>query len=393
MSARSVDRNGFITISRNPISRVGVFPYLGANLPGAADPNKVYNVYRPAETLQDPACIASFQQVPLIDDHTMIGSTEMGFTPAEKKGIHGITGSRVDFENNILYSDLKIFSESLADKIDDNKIGLSLGYLCEYEYAPGVFNGQFYDFVQRSMRGNHIALVDEPRCNVYVLDGKSITFDSLDLSTHKKENQDMLTPEQIKTRLDTQDAALAKITSGMDALVKATTDAAEKAAKDAEENEKEEAAAKAAADKKAKDELEYDPESEMDSKKAMDALTKVTGALDAAVKKIDTLTSEVTALKTGAPKAAMDAISKRDALAAKLTPFIGAFDASDKTVQEVAEYGVKKLGVACDAGQEISALTGFLHGRKADVDNIVHISGEDGVKKSSKINDYKSGKA
>jgi len=48
-SAREVDTNGWFEVKNNPLSKVGVFPYRGIQLPNAPDPNAIYQVYRPAE--------------------------------------------------------------------------------------------------------------------------------------------------------------------------------------------------------------------------------------------------------------------------------------------------------------------------------------------------------
>jgi hypothetical protein len=40
---------------------------------------------------------------------------------------------------------------------------LSCGYVCDLEDAPGTWNGQPYDVVQRNIRGNHVAIVDKGR--------------------------------------------------------------------------------------------------------------------------------------------------------------------------------------------------------------------------------------
>lgn len=55
-----------------------------------------------------------------------------------------------------------------------------MGYFCDYELTPGTFNGIHYDAVQRNIRGNHIALVEEGRMgsDVRVMDRK-ITMDSI----------------------------------------------------------------------------------------------------------------------------------------------------------------------------------------------------------------------
>lgn len=172
--------NGYITIEKNPISRVGVFPYLGKSIASDLEPEKVYFVYRPAEELADPEAMASFRMVPLINDHTMLGA---GFTPPEDKGVEGVTGEDIVFEDNILFAPLKIFSEALKRLINSGKKALSLGYrVGEWERKAGTFNGQAYEFIQRKIRGNHIALVDEGRMgpDIAVLD-HNFAFDSFDI--------------------------------------------------------------------------------------------------------------------------------------------------------------------------------------------------------------------
>ena len=59
-------------------------------------------------------------------------------------------------------------------------------------------------------------------------------------------------------------------------------------------------------------------------------------------------------------------IGERDALAQKLTPFIGVFDHAPMTKQQVAEYGVEKLGIRCDKGTESIALNAWMQGRTPD---------------------------
>ena len=80
MSAQSVDINGYVEVKGNPISKVGVYPYLGREI-GAPEPDRVYKIYRPEEELSSPETIASFKLVPLVDEHAMLGSEDGGFEP------------------------------------------------------------------------------------------------------------------------------------------------------------------------------------------------------------------------------------------------------------------------------------------------------------------------
>jgi len=161
-SARKSDINGYVSIDQNPISRSGVFPYLGRQI-GAPEPDRIYHVYRPAEELSNQATIDSFKLIPIIDDHTMLGPAEDGFTPAESKGTHGVVGEGVAFRDGVLYGNLKIFSETVKRLIQSGKRDLSLAYRCVYDKVAGTYNGQDYQYVQRKLRGNHLALVDRAR--------------------------------------------------------------------------------------------------------------------------------------------------------------------------------------------------------------------------------------
>ena len=56
-------------------------------------------------------------------------------------------------------------------------------------------------------------------------------------------------------------------------------------------------------------------------------------------------------------------IAMRDSLAKRTSEFVGTFDHSAMTTQEVAEYGTKKLGIKCAKGYETIALDAWLQGR------------------------------
>lgn len=335
-SAREKDNNGYVVIKNNPISRAGVFPYLGASI-GAPEPDKVYNVYRPAEELASEDCIDSFKLIPIVNDHTMLGE---GFTPAEKKGVQGVVGEDVAFRNGVLYGNLKIFGETLKRLIQSGKKELSLGYRCLYEKASGTFDGQGYDYVQRALRGNHLALVDRARCAVAVLD-HHITMDSLDLDLEKvtmpEDNKEIKAEVAVTTAADAADIG-ATLKSVMDRL-----DAIEKAM-DAFPPKKDDAEEAAEGEKKAEDADKVDEEK--DTAKAMDDLR-----------------AELEAVKKEGVKSMLSEISQRDALAKKLSHHIGTFDHSEMTLSEVAKYGTDKLGLKVDAGLEKVALDGFLHNR------------------------------
>lgn len=184
MTKRIVDQNNFWTIEKNPISAIGVFPYaafqLGLDDPEVATkmgvdvmaPNDIVMVYRSEEELSSPVTMASFKLLPWVDDHAFLGPKKDDLTPAEEKGVAGVTGEKIVYERPFLYANLKMFSESLKTDIEDGKVELSPAYRCDYHYSPGVFEGKEYSFVQTNLLGNHLALVDSGRTGkqVKVLD-------------------------------------------------------------------------------------------------------------------------------------------------------------------------------------------------------------------------------
>lgn len=180
--AKQVDYNDFWYIQHNPITKAGVFPYLGKQIDPSLEPDKVYMVLRPADEIEKAK--DTFKLIPLVDEHTMLGAE---FTPAEKKGVHGVLGEEITAKDGTVYADVKIFSEYLKDAIENGKKELSLGYFCKYDLTPGEYNGVHYDAVQRDLRGNHIALVDNGRMghDVRVMDSLHFACDAMDVGEIK----------------------------------------------------------------------------------------------------------------------------------------------------------------------------------------------------------------
>lgn len=334
MLNKLADYNGYIPVSDRPLSKVGVFPYLGSSI-GADDPKKIYMVYRPAEELSNDETINSFKLVPLIDEHTQLGKDGI---PAEKKGVHGVTGENVYFKDGILYGNMKVFSESMKNLIEGGKKQLSLGYKSVYVFENGVFEGQKYDAIQTKLRGNHIALVDEGRMGkeVSVIDEALktiVTMDAKDLIL-KEENKQM-TEEQFKALLE----AIGALNTKLDGLVKM------------EQSE--------ATDEEEKSEDESEEEKTGDEQSENEELKKQVADMEEKIK----ATGDVNDIK----KALMKEVAQKTRLAESLSKHIGTFDHLDMDLQGVVEYGLKKLELTADKGHELATLNGYLAGARVSV--------------------------
>jgi hypothetical protein len=191
------DVNGFWLIPDNPMTKIGVFPYLGRQISAELEPDRIYQVLRPEEELTKQETLESLKLIPLINDHTMIG-TQAGMKPAEEVGVEGTTGTNVKVSGRLLTNDLKCYTENIKELISSGKKDLSMGYRCRYELTKGEFEGQHYDAIQRDIIFNHIALVDEGRMGSDVRVMDSFTFDSIKELTQNKENK--MADEEKKTQ-------------------------------------------------------------------------------------------------------------------------------------------------------------------------------------------------
>ena len=393
MSKRKYDDNGWLEVADNPISKVGVYPYLGSEI-GAPDPERIYHVYRPAEELSNQETIDSFKLLPFIDDHEWLGKDG---TAAEKKGVQGFIGEQIRFEDPYLLGNIRVVSNAALTAIDNGKIELSPGYKAVYEFTEGVFDGQRYDAIQRSIRGNHLALVQEGRTGADVsVQDHVITIDTAELIK--------MTLEEMKAKIaelsEEEKAAL------LAALTPAATDAEEETKDEGESEEVdtdsaseastalEEAveevvvAAEEAAEAAATGEPELIAEAEQSIEAAEEKLDEASDDLEAAV--MDSLSKRLKAAKRGVKtgdtvsalkakikrlernaldsKQVMTEIAERDALAARVSKHVGTFDSAAMTKAEVAKYGVKKLGIKCPSGAEHIALGAYLQAAIAESD-------------------------
>lgn len=317
LSKRVVDINGWITIKDNPILKAGIFPYLGSEI-GQGEPTRVYKVLRSEEELSKPETIKSFELVPLINEHFVLG--ELG-TDTDDKPIDGIVGESIYFEAPYLKSNIKVFGKHIKKLIEVGKIELSAGYSCKY--IP-VENNPDYDFIQTDIRANHLALVEAGRngSDVAVQDALKFTLDSKELLMNL---EDILA--QISA-LSEEDKA--KLLATLKPAEDENTEVETEVAKDE--------------DKEVATDME-------NTEVAKDAETPV----------------DVEAIKQEAVKEVMTELAEVKEIANDLTEVIGEIPpvAMDSKAKLVA-YGLDKLKIKAKKGEELATLRGYLQHKRAD---------------------------
>ena len=118
------------------------------------------SVYRPEEEVFSPETIASFEAMPVTNDHPPDGVDISNIRALQKGHVHNVRRGTGE-ESDLLLADLIITDPVLIDLILDGKREISCGYtyeLCEE-------NGQY---IQRKIRGNHVAVVDAGRAGARV---------------------------------------------------------------------------------------------------------------------------------------------------------------------------------------------------------------------------------
>jgi len=272
-----------------------------------------------------------------------------GFTDAEQIGVQGTTGQDVRYIEGIgLIGTVKTFGTQLKKAIKTGLRELSCGFRCRWDIVSGTTpDGLKYDVVQRDIRGNHLASVEQGRMGTDVsvaMDAAHIALDNVTLEGDK------MTLEELMTKVKEAQPAkeeLAKLYAEIGSMLN-------------EGGEPEEAEAEMDADPVAEEDPVMDADPEEDKEKpAMDSAT---------AKRIADLENQVKELKGSAMDAnAVEAkINAKNDLIAKLSPVVGRIDGTGMDINGVAVKAAEIIGLACDSATALATVNGYLAGKTSE---------------------------
>lgn len=156
-SQREYSENGYLKVPGRVALAGNVQQYLAEELGLTDRPgNTIVNVYRPPESVFDPASLATYDNADVTVEHP----SEMVDASTFKRVAVGHATSPGRQEGNAVVVDLLIKDAEAIKAIEAGKAELSAGYLAEYVEQPGTTpDGTPYEFIQRGIAVNHIALV------------------------------------------------------------------------------------------------------------------------------------------------------------------------------------------------------------------------------------------
>ena len=152
---------GYLLCLNVPVARTGTQEYLPGelgltNAEPPAGGNELIPVYRPEEEVFAPETMASFEGMPVTNDHPPDGVDVSNIRALQKGHAHNVRRGSGE-ESDLLLADLIITDPALITAIlEEGKREIS----CGYTYELCMEKGQY---IQRKIRGNHVAVVDAGR--------------------------------------------------------------------------------------------------------------------------------------------------------------------------------------------------------------------------------------
>lgn len=152
-----ITKDGYL-VADVRVARTGIQEYLGREV-GRPEMERV-RLYRPAEEVFSVDALASFAHRPVTNNHPNKAVTAETWRAVSR----GHTGGEVVADGAFIRVPLMLADKASIDAVQAGKRELSAGYTCDIDWTAGTTaEGESYDGVQRTIRGNHVAIVTKGR--------------------------------------------------------------------------------------------------------------------------------------------------------------------------------------------------------------------------------------
>ena len=160
ITKRTYTDEGFLVVPGR-VARTGIQQYLASEL-GLTDrqPNEIVNVYRPSDEVFNVDSLASYESC----DVTLNHPSELVNATNYKSTTVGVVRGPAIRDGDFVEANLIIKSKDAISAVESGKVQLSAGYTAIYDKVNGTTElGENYEFVQRDIKINHIAICDRAR--------------------------------------------------------------------------------------------------------------------------------------------------------------------------------------------------------------------------------------
>jgi hypothetical protein len=181
------DRGKAIKIRRNDAGAMIVdgFPSRSGILVYVLPDGTIQKEFRSDEEVFSKESLDSFLGAPVTLKHPSVGMVDP--MNAEKLSVGTVLGE-AERDGNYTKSKFQILRKDAQDSVLAGKtVELSAGYTCDLIKQSGEYKGEKYDFVQKNIRINHVALVEKGRAGV----SAALKLDSCD-AIEQDENSDII---------------------------------------------------------------------------------------------------------------------------------------------------------------------------------------------------------
>ena len=157
---RTYTDNGFLRVTGRA-AKTGVYKYLASELLlKDREPNEIVNVLRSNEEVFNTQSMASYSNVDVTNDHPKDLVDSDSFKLASVG--HVISAKQ---SGDFVEVDMIIKDAAAIKDVESGKVQLSPGYEVNYIPEQGVYDatGESYEFVQRDIKINHVAICARAR--------------------------------------------------------------------------------------------------------------------------------------------------------------------------------------------------------------------------------------
>ena len=156
VTSREYTDEGFLNVPAR-VARTGIQEYLAGELGLDGDPNRIVRVMRPPEEVFKAESLDSYNGI----DVTIHHPSELVNPDTYKDVTAGtVTGPGIQ-DTDFVLTNLKIKSREGIDVVEGGMCECSVGYTAVYD--DDVPPGADYEFIQRDIICNHVAIVDRAR--------------------------------------------------------------------------------------------------------------------------------------------------------------------------------------------------------------------------------------